>query len=178
MPPPSSVQKKWCRACLPANWEEQVQDAIDEVVKTRRDEIDWVLTDKTHQPGSDISPEALKSRLTERYFTDFGNAWLNMVNSIQWHEAASLSDAIAQLNLIGDVRQSPLVALMNTGMAGKNRREGGSAGGFDSGFGEKAGWPEKEREAVYRTGAGTARSAGRCVWSADGIHGGKRGNRT
>lgn len=37
-----------------------------------------------------------------------------MVNSIQWHEAASLSDAIAQLNLIGDVRQSPLVALMNT----------------------------------------------------------------
>ncbi|MBK4355210.1 type VI secretion protein VasK, partial [Enterobacter hormaechei] len=95
-------------------WEEQVQDEIDEVVKTRRDEIDWVLTDKTHQPGSDISPEALKSRLTERYFTDFGNAWLNMVNSIQWHEAASLSDAIAQLNLIGDVRQSPLVALMNT----------------------------------------------------------------
>ncbi|HBM7664763.1 TPA: type VI secretion protein VasK [Enterobacter cloacae subsp. cloacae] len=95
-------------------WEEQVQDAIDEVVKTRRDEIDWVLTDKTHQPGSDVSPEALKSRLTERYFTDFGNAWLNMVNSIQWHEAAPLSDAIAQLNLIGDVRQSPLVALMNT----------------------------------------------------------------
>ncbi|MEP8671064.1 ImcF-related family protein [Enterobacter hormaechei] len=95
-------------------WEEQVQDAIEEVVKTRRDEIDWVLTDKTHQPGSDVSPEALKSRLTERYFTDFGNAWLNMVNSIQWHEAASLSDAIAQLNLIGDVRQSPLVALMNT----------------------------------------------------------------
>ncbi|EGT5656542.1 type VI secretion protein VasK [Citrobacter braakii] len=95
-------------------WDEQVQDAIDQVVKTRRDEIDWVLTDKTHQTGSDISPEALKARLTERYFTDFGNAWLNMVNSIQWQEATSLSEAIAQLNLIGDVRQSPLVALMNT----------------------------------------------------------------
>lgn len=37
-----------------------------------------------------------------------------MVNSIQWQEATSLSEAIAQLNLIGDVRQSPLVALMNT----------------------------------------------------------------
>lgn len=95
-------------------WEEQVEGAIDEVVKTRRDEIDWVLTDKNHQPGSDISPEALKVRLTERYFTDFGNAWLNMVNSIQWQDATSLSEAIAQLNLIGDVRQSPLVALMNT----------------------------------------------------------------
>ncbi len=37
-----------------------------------------------------------------------------MVNSIQWQDATSLSEAIAQLNLIGDVRQSPLVALMNT----------------------------------------------------------------
>ncbi|MGV2878728.1 type VI secretion protein VasK [Pantoea vagans] len=95
-------------------WEEQVEDAIDEVVKTRRDEIDWVLTDKIHQPGSDVSPEALKQRLTGRYFTDFGNAWLNMANSIQWHEASSLSEAIAQLNQLADVRQSPLVALMNT----------------------------------------------------------------
>lgn len=95
-------------------WEEQVENAIDEVAKTRRAEIDWVLTDKTHQAGSDISPEALKQRLTERYFSDFGNAWLNMANSIQWHEAGSLSEAIAQLNLLADVRQSPLVALMNT----------------------------------------------------------------
>ncbi|MDN0108887.1 ImcF-related family protein [Yersinia rochesterensis] len=95
-------------------WEDQVQDAIAEVVKTRRDEIDWVLTDKTHQPDSEMSPEALKARLTERYFTDFGNAWLNMVNSIQWHAASSLSEAIAQLNLVADIRQSPLVALMNT----------------------------------------------------------------
>ena len=106
-------------------WEEQVQDAINEVVKTRRDEIDWVLTDKTHQAGSDISPEALKARLTERYFTDFGNAWLKMVNSIQWQEAASLSEAIAQLSLIGDVRQSPLVALMNTlNFQGKTGQKG------------------------------------------------------
>ncbi|TNV23009.1 type VI secretion protein VasK [Buttiauxella sp. B2] len=95
-------------------WEEQVESAIDEVVKTRRDEIDWVLTDKTHQAGSDVSPEALKARLTERYFTDFGNAWLNMANSLKWQEATSLSEAIAQLNLLADVRQSPLVALMNT----------------------------------------------------------------
>ncbi|MTH48639.1 ImcF-related family protein [Intestinirhabdus alba] len=95
-------------------WEEQVQGAIEEVVKNRRDELDWVLTDKTHQPGSDISPEALKARLVGRYFTDFGNAWLGMVNSIQWREATSLSEAIDQLTLVADVRRSPLVALMNT----------------------------------------------------------------
>lgn len=94
-------------------WEEQVQSAIDEAVKTRRDEIDWVLTDKTHPPQSDVSPEALKARLTARYFTDFGNAWLTMVNSIQWRKASSLSDVIAQLNVLADVRHSPLVALMD-----------------------------------------------------------------
>ncbi|WP_168395476.1 ImcF-related family protein [Erwinia amylovora] len=108
-------------------WEEQVQDAINEMVITRRDEIDWVLTDKSLQPASDVSPEALKTRLIERYFTDFGNAWLNMINSIQWQEATSLSEAIAQLNLIGDVRQSPLVALMNAlGWQGKTGQKGGA----------------------------------------------------
>ncbi|ALB66618.1 ImcF-related family protein [Cronobacter dublinensis] len=95
-------------------WEEQVQSAIDDVVKSRRDAIDWVLTDKDRLPDNDISPQALKARLTERYFTDFGNAWLSMVNSIQWIEAGSLSESIAQLTLLADVRQSPLVALMNT----------------------------------------------------------------
>jgi type VI secretion system protein ImpL len=95
-------------------WDEQVEQAIDDVVSARRDEIDWVLTDKMHLPGSESSPEALKARLTERYFTDFGNVWLNMVNSIQWQDATSLSEAIGQLNQLADVRQSPLVALMNT----------------------------------------------------------------
>ncbi|ELY6247617.1 type VI secretion protein VasK [Cronobacter universalis] len=95
-------------------WEEQVQQTIDDVVKSRNDAIDWVLTDKNHQTDNELSPEALRGRLTARYFTDFGNAWLNMVNSIQWIEADSLSESIAQLNLLADVRQSPLVALMNT----------------------------------------------------------------
>ncbi|WP_230492821.1 ImcF-related family protein [Martelella alba] len=95
-------------------WEEQVRNTIEEAVKARRDEIDWVLSDKTLPAGCDISSEALKHRFTERYFKDFGNAWLNMVNSIQWHEAGSLSETIGQLNLLADARQSPLVALINT----------------------------------------------------------------
>lgn len=62
----------------------------------------------------DISPEALKKRLTERYFADFGGAWLEFLNSLRWNQAATLSDSIDQLTLMADVRQSPLVALMNT----------------------------------------------------------------
>lgn len=53
-------------------------------------------------------------RLTERYFQEFSDAWLAFLNSTRWRKADSLSDAIAQLTLLSDVRQSPLIALMNT----------------------------------------------------------------
>jgi type VI secretion system protein ImpL len=61
--------------------------------------------------------------MNERYFTDFGNAWLNMVNSIQWQEATSLSEAIAQLSLIGDVRLR-LWPDEYAGLAGKTGEKG------------------------------------------------------
>ncbi|MCT4706726.1 type VI secretion protein VasK [Enterobacteriaceae bacterium H16N7] len=97
-------------------WEQAVQPAIEKVVKARRDELDWVLTDSKRPAVSqdEASPEALKKRLTERYFTDFGGAWLEFLNSLRWNQAATLSDSIDQLTLMADVRQSPLVALMNT----------------------------------------------------------------
>ncbi|MCF8581328.1 type VI secretion protein VasK [Enterobacter ludwigii] len=97
-------------------WEQAVQPAIEKVVKARRDELDWVLTDSKRQVNKqdETSPEALKNRLTERYFADFGGAWLAFLNSLRWNQAATLSDSIDQLTLMADVRQSPLVALMNT----------------------------------------------------------------
>lgn len=106
-------------------WDDAVQPAIDKVVSERRDEIDWVLSDNKHPATADISPEALKARLTERYFTDYAGAWLDFLNSIRWQNTTTLSDVIDQLTLLADVRQSPLVALMNTlntqGRAGQQR---------------------------------------------------------
>ncbi|MGX5100596.1 ImcF-related family protein [Enterobacter cloacae] len=97
-------------------WEQAVQPAIEKVVKARRNELDWVLTDGKRQVNKldETSPEALEKRLTERYFADFGGAWLEFLNSLRWNQAATLSDSIDQLTLMADVRQSPLVALMNT----------------------------------------------------------------
>ncbi|MBZ0057041.1 MULTISPECIES: ImcF-related family protein [unclassified Leclercia] len=97
-------------------WEQAVQPSIEKVVKARRDELDWVLTDSKRQVNKqdETSPEALKTRLTERYFADFGGVWLEFLNSLHWKQAATLSDSIDQLTLMADVRQSPLVALMNT----------------------------------------------------------------
>lgn len=95
-------------------WEQAVQPAIEKVIEERRDEMDWVLTDSQQKPQQETSPEALRARLTARYFADFSGAWLAFFNSLRWNRAATLSDAIDQLTLMADVRQSPLVALMNT----------------------------------------------------------------
>ncbi|ELY4601511.1 type VI secretion protein VasK [Cronobacter malonaticus] len=95
-------------------WDGGIKEAIDKAVASRRDEIDWVLSDNRKTVSADISPEALKERLTERYFNDFAGAWLNFLNSINWNEAQSLSDVTDQLTLMSDVRLSPFIALMNT----------------------------------------------------------------
>ncbi|WP_447748217.1 ImcF-related family protein [Pseudomonas nicosulfuronedens] len=95
-------------------WEGQVSKTIDEMAETRREEVDWVLSDQQSTLDSDLKPEVLKAQLTERYFQEFSGAWLGFLNSIRWRQANSLSDSISQLTLLSDVRQSPLIALMNT----------------------------------------------------------------
>jgi type VI secretion system protein ImpL len=94
-------------------WEGQVRQAIDDIVAARREQIDWVLSDRENSGVANTSPEQLRARLTERYFHDYSGAWLEFLNSVQWRRADSLADVIDQLTLMSDVRQSPLIAFMN-----------------------------------------------------------------
>lgn len=95
-------------------WEGGVQQAIEKVASSRRDEIDWVLSDSRRSVSADLSPEALKARLTQRYFTDFAGSWLGFLNSLRLNPAHNIADVTDQLTLMSDVRQSPMIALMNT----------------------------------------------------------------
>ncbi|ECI6680383.1 type VI secretion protein VasK [Salmonella enterica subsp. enterica] len=95
-------------------WEGQVKEAIEQVVTARREEIDWVLSDRQQDTSADISPEVLRFRLTTRYFTDFAGSWLTFLNSIRWKSEDSLSGVLDQLTLMADARQSPLIALTDT----------------------------------------------------------------
>ncbi|WP_050290159.1 ImcF-related family protein [Yersinia kristensenii] len=95
-------------------WDDAVKPAIEKVVSERREEMDWVLSDSQHAVLQQDSPEALQARLKERYFADFSTSWLDFLNSLHWQQAQTLSESIDQLTLMADVRQSPLVALMNT----------------------------------------------------------------
>ncbi|HCC8047511.1 TPA: type VI secretion protein VasK [Enterobacter cloacae] len=106
-------------------WEGGIQQAIEKAANSRRDEIDWVLSDSRKAVSSDLSPEALKARLTQRYFTDFAGSWLSFLNSLHLNPANNIADVTDQLTLMSDVRQSPLIALMNTlawqGQTGQQR---------------------------------------------------------
>lgn len=95
-------------------WEGGIQQAIEKAATSRRDEIDWVLSDSHKTVSADLSPEALKARLTQRYFTDFAGSWLSFLNSLRLNPANNIADVTDQLTLMSDVRQSPLIALMNT----------------------------------------------------------------
>lgn len=95
-------------------WEGGIQQAIEKAANMRRDEIDWVLSDSRKSVSADLSPEALKARLTQRYFTDFASSWMGFLNSLRLNAAHNIADVTDQLTLMSDVRQSPLIALMNT----------------------------------------------------------------
>jgi len=105
-------------------WEGQVRQAIDDFVQTRREVIDWVLSDNPDDIATDVTPDQLKQRLVERYFRDYSSAWVSFLNTTRWRKADSLPQVIDQLTLLSDARQSPLIALFNTlayqGKAGVN----------------------------------------------------------
>ncbi|MBC3948668.1 ImcF-related family protein [Pseudomonas folii] len=106
-------------------WEGHVRQAIDEIAEARREQIDWVLSDSQADITAELTPDVLKQRLTDRYFEDYSSAWLSFLNGLRWQQPYNLADVIDQLTLMSDVRQSPVIALMNTlayqGQAGTRR---------------------------------------------------------
>ncbi|MGN8278686.1 ImcF-related family protein [Pseudomonas sp. SMN5] len=95
-------------------WDGHVRQAIDEIARARREEIDWVLSDRPGDVETRLSAQQLSQHLTERYFRDYANAWLAFLKRLRPRAPAGLSEAIDQLTLMSDVRQSPLIALVNT----------------------------------------------------------------
>lgn len=95
-------------------WEGGIQQFIDAAVKSRRDETDWVFSDSGRSVSTDLTPGTLKARLIRRYFTDFSASWLSFLNSFRLTPANSIDEVTGRLMLMGDERQSPLMALMKT----------------------------------------------------------------
>ncbi|CAB3762702.1 ImcF-related family protein [Paraburkholderia humisilvae] len=116
-----------------AAWDGMIADAIDKAASERRTRADWVLSGneparpsnavavrgaetitKTTSTDNEGARDALKQRLTARYFAEYTAAWQRMLNSVQWQPAANLNEAIDQLNRLADAQTSPLIALMKS----------------------------------------------------------------
>lgn len=95
-------------------WDGYLREAIAKLGEIRHEELDWVLSDPQHPLAPELQPAALQARISERYFQDFAQAWLEFLNSIRWRKADSRREAIDQLGLLADSRRSPLVALMDS----------------------------------------------------------------
>lgn len=93
-------------------WEQDVRSLIARVAASRQITTDRVLDDGKTAAVKVLSEEALRTRLTERYFADYAAAWLAFINSIQWHRGDTLSDTLDQLSLLGDSQRSPLPPLL------------------------------------------------------------------
>ncbi|AJG24139.1 ImcF-related family protein [Cupriavidus basilensis] len=97
-------------------YEGYVAPAIEQAARRTEIANDWVLTDgkPLQQPSASRSAEALQAALTEQYFADYAERWQDFMNSLQWEAAPTLPAAIAQLKLMADARQSPVIALMKS----------------------------------------------------------------
>ncbi|KWN64892.1 type VI secretion protein VasK [Burkholderia ubonensis] len=96
-------------------WEGTIEAAIDASAKNNGMTADWVLaTGATNRNVSNATPDAMRTALRTRYFADYAEHWQAFMNGIVCEPARTLPAAVAQLKLIADSRQSPVIALMKS----------------------------------------------------------------
>ncbi|MFA8395249.1 ImcF-related family protein [Burkholderia ubonensis] len=96
-------------------WDGTIEAAIDASAKRNGVTADWVLgTGGANRNASAMTPDALRTALRTRYFADYAEHWQTFMNGIACEPARTLPAAIAQLKLIADSRQSPVIALMKS----------------------------------------------------------------
>ncbi|KVG77037.1 ImcF-related family protein [Burkholderia ubonensis] len=96
-------------------WDGTIEAAIDASAKRNGVTADWVLgTGGASRNASAMTPDALRAALRARYFADYAEHWQTFMNGIVCEPARTLPAAIAQLKLIADSRQSPVITLMKS----------------------------------------------------------------
>lgn len=94
-------------------WEDVIKREFSNATKFRKEHVDWVLAEGNEKIISSITSAQLTQRLTQRYFDDYGKAWQQFLNTLQWQQADTIPEAISQLNLLSDPQKSPVFALLS-----------------------------------------------------------------
>lgn len=96
-----------------AAWENYVQDAIREAANAELSSTDWVL-EATVQDDLTLagSPEHVAKELTALYKGEYARQWRQFLQGVSVAEFGSFAQAAAQMDRIGDPRNSPLRTLL------------------------------------------------------------------
>ena len=96
-----------------AAWEDYVQDAIREAANAELSSTDWVL-EATVQDDLTLagSPEHVAKELTALYKAEYARQWRQFLQGVSVAEFGSFAQAAAQMDRIGDPRNSPLRTLL------------------------------------------------------------------
>ncbi|MDR1075795.1 MAG: type VI secretion system membrane subunit TssM [Xanthomonadaceae bacterium] len=94
-------------------WEGYVRAAINEASNTQLNTADWVLDTSV---ATDLtiagSPEHIAQELTTLYKNEYAREWRHFIEGVAVAEFGNFDFAVQRMNSIGDVRDSPLRALL------------------------------------------------------------------
>ncbi|SFZ74959.1 type VI secretion system protein ImpL [Chitinimonas taiwanensis DSM 18899] len=96
-----------------AAWEGYVQEAIKEAANKETQASDWVLKTEVREDLTlEGSPEQIQKSLTAMYKNDYVVEWQKFVQSVTVAEFQDFSQAVGNMNRLGDPALSPLNKLM------------------------------------------------------------------
>ena len=123
-------------------WEDYIRGAINEAANTELSTTDWVL-DTTERSDLSLagSPEHIAREMVALYKQEYAQEWQKFLQGVGMSGFANFDAAISRMNAIGDPRNSPLRALLETvneqtiwDNPGAMRSTGGKKGGFVAWF--------------------------------------------
>jgi type VI secretion system protein ImpL len=95
-------------------WSDFVGQAIKEAAQSTKSKTDdWVLgTSLVHDLTQQKSTSEIRSKLTERYKTEYAQEWQKFMQGVSIKPFTSLKDAVNGMNRLGDPAASPIGKLM------------------------------------------------------------------
>ena len=94
-------------------WKNYIEEAIiEESINPGKE--DWVLGKSYVKPAGDFNSEEIKKNLLDLYFNDYKQTWLQFLESIQFTNFETVPLAAANLKILSDPVNSPIVLILKT----------------------------------------------------------------
>jgi len=98
-----------------AAWKGYIEDAFKSAATEEMQSADWVLKTSARDDLTLVgSPDQIRKQLTEMYKADYVREWQRFMQGVSYADFASFNQAVARMNRLGDVSDSPIRKLLET----------------------------------------------------------------